>query len=181
MDNLNDLFIILTSDNVTIKAERRISNIIEYFKTNSSNFEKLESIKFERINSTQFQKIIKFCEIIDYTPIVLIESLYNPQNEIDKFSPSLKEFYNNLSELEINEFMEISNDLIIPSLEDLCMMKINDSFQFSKQISFNKDELVNQLMTECDEEFTSEELEDMKAAIELSENKEFMKMMKFQN
>ena len=80
--------------------------------------------------------------------------------------------------------MEISNELSIPLLEEICLMKVNNAMkdntffdEITKQISStNKDDLVNKLLQEDDDEFTNEELNDMKAAIELCSDKEISKI-----
>ena len=85
MDNLNNLLIIQTSDNKTIKANIQISNVIEYFKINSSSFENSEFIKLPNTTSQQFNKLIVFCESINYTPFELSESFCDPDKEYNKF------------------------------------------------------------------------------------------------
>jgi len=179
MDNLNDMFIIETNDNKIINVDRKISNVIEYFKT-SSKFENVNTIKFDSLNHEQFLKLLNFCQIINYTPLELEESFCNPKKEYEKFPTKLKDFYENLSEKDLNDFMVVSVDLIIPCLEEICLMKVNGSLNdnkffedITKLTNINKNDLINELLNEDDKDLTEEELNDMKIALELCNNKEF--------
>ncbi len=136
MDHLNNTFIVKTNDNKIKKIDKKADRIIEYFKLDS-DFEKLEFINLEKVSSAQFDKLILFCEAVNYELIELKESFYNHENEYKKFSLKLKEFYDKLSEEDANEFIMLSNELAIPLLEEICLMKMNTLIN-SKKFRLNK-------------------------------------------
>jgi len=175
MDKTAELLII-TKDGKTFKLKRNIINIVQLFNDIVNDFDLEEAIKLEKIDSRQLEKVIEFCEIINYTNISIDKRFYIiAEIELKLFSDNLKSFYAKLTQKDIVDYLEISDYLQIPSLDDICLLKLSEVLRsedkinqfLSRQIKFTinserKQELREKYKSYCSTEMLSpKEVNDM--------------------
>ena len=126
---------ITTSDNKLFEVTSKVGHIINLIKDIIIDFDTSESIKLDKISSEQFQKVLNFCELVKYEPII-IENKHRiiPAEFKSDWSKPVLEYYHNLTQEEIVDLLTISDFLSIPSLDNICIIKLVETFRDEEKI-----------------------------------------------
>jgi hypothetical protein len=138
MEHDSDEIQIQTSDNKIFTVNVKISNIVDLIKNLTEDYSMEQIIKLDKIDSTGFQKVLDFCKLINYEKLSLPKPFLNVEKiKREHLSQAVINFYSSLTSKQTSEYLELSDFLNIPSLEDLLLLKLIEIFQKeSKVIEF---------------------------------------------
>jgi len=132
---MNDKIKVKATDNKIIEVSSEIGKVVNLIKDILMDFDNSECINLDVISSVQLQKVINFCELINYTPIVIKDkNRVLPKDLKNKFSSKLLKYYNELSQEEIVDLLSISDYLAMPSLDNFCLIKLVEVFRDENKI-----------------------------------------------
>ncbi len=144
---------ILTKDEKVYQLNLKIAEIVKLINNIVIDYDLDETILLD-IHSEKLEKIIHFSELIEYKPLLIENKDRVIPNEYKKqFSKGLLEYYENLTQEEIVDLLTIADFMEIPSLDNLCIIKmveifrdktkINDFFGTNIHLEIDKEREVN--------------------------------------
>ena len=140
-----------TQDDKVIKADQRIIEFSELFRTLYDNFEIEIGKPLDGIKEADVKLLIEFCEICDYTPIKFEKPIWKKSfkylySSIISKNKKLEDFYKKLDYNKMCSLFKISFFYDSTPLKELLFFKLYEIFEDeSKCKSFFKEEDKNVL------------------------------------
>ena len=160
-----------TEDNQVIKADKRIIEFSELFRTLYDNFEIEIGKPLTGIKEPDVKLLIEFCEICDYTPIKFEKPIwkknfkYHFSSTISK-NKKIEEFYNKLDCNTMCLLFKLSFFYDSTPLKELLFFKLYEIFE---------DE------SKCKDFFKGEEKDVMEEALTINDDKKQLLYNNYQN
>ena len=160
-----------TEDDKVIKADQRIIEFSELFRTLHDNFEIEIGKPLTGIKEPDVKLLMDFCEVCDYTPIKFEKPIwkknfkYHYSSTISK-NKKLKEFYDKIDYSRICLLFKLSFFYDSTPLKELLFLKLYEIFEEENK---------------CKDFFEEEEKNVMEEALTINDDKKQLLYNKYQN